>query len=175
MPFAYSAQPPEFANSAGGLADSLAGALVRTGRLRLVERQRVEEVLQEVQRGMTGAVDSATAAKIGRQLGAETVVIGAVVSVAVLEESRSMIFAEKADRWVEVVVEARMVTVETGELIASGKAIGKGMSKQRQAFGGQIGKLAEPQALFQKALQNVGDELAKTLVRSVPPRSKLKT
>ena len=175
MPFAYSAQPPEFANSVGGLADSLAGALVRTGRMRLVERQRVEAVMQEVQHGMTGAVDSATAAKIGRQLGAETVVIGAVVSVAVLEESRSMKFAEKADRWVEVVVEARMVAVETGELIASGKAVGKAKSKQRQAFGGQLGKLAPPEALFQKALQDVGDKLAETIAKNVPPRSKLKS
>ena len=175
MPFAYTAQPQEFAGSVSGLADSLAGALVRTGRLRLVERQRVETVLQEVRQGMSGAVDSATAAKIGRQLGAEAVVIGAVVSVAVLDESRSMKFAEKADRWVEVVVEARMVAVETGELIAAAKAVGKAKSAQRQAFGGQLGELARPEALVQKALQDIGEKHARELSRNVPPRSKLKT
>lgn len=174
MPFVYSAQPPEFANSVTGLADSIAGSLVRTGRLRLVERQRVETVLHELQHGMTGAVDSATAAKVGKQLGAEAVVIGAVVSVTILEESRSMAIASKADRWAEIVVEARLVAVETGELIAAAKAVGKARSKQRQAFGGRLGELASPEALVQKALQDMGDKLAKELAPAIPPRSKLK-
>lgn len=170
MPFAYSAQPQEFSGSAAGLADSLAGALVRTGRLRLVERHRVDAVLQEARHAMTGAVDPATAAKVGKQLGAETVVIGAVVSVAVLEELRSMKFAKKSDRWVEVVVEARLVSTETGEILASAKVLSKATSKQR-AFGGPLGELAPPESLVQKALQGVGDKLAVDLARGVPPRS----
>lgn len=174
MPFAYSAPVKDFSDSAEGLADAVAGALVRTGRLRLVERHRVDAVLQEVRHGMTGAVDSATAAQVGRQLGAEAVVIGAITSASVMEESRSMKIAEKADRRAEVVVEARLVAVETGELLASARAVGKAVSRQRQAFGGKLGELAPPEILVQRALQDIGEDLARNLARGAPSRSAVK-
>ncbi|MBI4054948.1 MAG: hypothetical protein HY402_02320 [Elusimicrobia bacterium] len=150
----------------------MAGSLVRTERLRLVERHRVDAVLAELRHGMTGAVDSATAAKVGKQLGAEAVLIGVVTSIAVLEESRSVIIATKADRWVEVTVEARLVAVDTGELLSAAKAVGKATSKQRQAFGGKMGEFASPEALVQKALQDIGEDLAQDLARGVRPRAK---
>lgn len=174
MPFTYSAKSAEHASALEGLTDSLAGALTRTGRLRLVERHRVDSVLKEARLGLTGAVDPATAAKIGRQLGAEAVILGAVVSAGVFEETASVGIATKTDRWAEVAAEARLVTVETGELLAAARASGKAKSKDRRAFGAKAGSLADPAVLVQKASQGLIEELAKELARSVPSRSALK-
>ena len=170
MPFSYTAAQKEFAPHANGLADALAGALLRTGRLRLVERSRVDAVLSEAQLAQTGAIDSATAARIGKQLGAQTLIIGSLSSISVREEGRSVKFAEKTNRWAEVEVEARIVDAETGELLGSAKAVGKTSSAEKHAFGGKIGELAAPDALIQQALQGMGEKLAKDLVRSLSPK-----
>ena len=170
LPFSYTAAQKEFAPHASGLADALAGALLRTGRLRLVERARVEALFQEAQLGQTGAVDGATAAKIGKQLGAQAVVLGSLSSISDREEGRSVKFAEKTNRWVEVEVEARIVDSETGELLGTAKAVGKTSSAEKHAFGGKIGELATPDALIQQALQGMGEKLAQDIVRTVPPK-----
>lgn len=163
MPFSYNANLPEHASSVSGLADALAGALLRTDKLRLVERQRMETVLSELRLGATGVVDSKTATEVGKQLGAKLVVLGSIVSISVREEGRSVKIAEKTDRWVEIEAEARLVDVETGELMATGRAFGKAHSAEKHAFGGKIGQLAAPEALVQKALQGMGEKLARDL------------
>lgn len=170
MPFAFTAPQKEFAPHAGGLADALAGALVRTGRLRLVERARVDAALQELQLQQTGLTDSATASKVGKGLNANAVVLGAITSISVREEGRSVKIAEKTTRYVDVEVEARVVDVETGELLASGRATGKAESAEKHAFGGKLGTLATPDALIEQALQGVGEKLARDLAKSLPPK-----
>ncbi|MFA6092647.1 MAG: CsgG/HfaB family protein [Elusimicrobiota bacterium] len=170
MPFAFTAAQKEFAPHASGLADGLAGALVRTGRLRLVERARVDAALQELQLQQSGITDSAAAAKVGKQLNAGAVVLGSVTSISVREEGRSVKIAEKTTRYVDVEVEARIVDVETGELLGSGRAIGKAESAEKHAFGGKVGQLASADALVQQALIGVCEDLARNMSKSLPPK-----
>ncbi|MFA6028363.1 MAG: CsgG/HfaB family protein [Elusimicrobiota bacterium] len=170
MPFAFTAAQKEFTPHASGLADALAGALVRTGRLRLIERARVDAALQELQLQQSGLTDSATASKVGKGLNASAVVLGSITSISVREEGRSVKIAEKTTRFVDVEVEARIVDVETGELLGSGRAAGKAESAEKHAFGGKLGTLATPDALIQQALQGVGEKLARDLAKSLPPR-----
>ncbi|HYH02456.1 MAG TPA: CsgG/HfaB family protein, partial [Bacillota bacterium] len=48
-----------------GVADELVTELLNTGKFRLVERDKIEEILDEQDFGSRGRVDSATAARIG--------------------------------------------------------------------------------------------------------------
>jgi len=66
----------------------------------------------------------------------------------VKDEWRSVKIAEKTDRIVEIEAEARMVDIQTGELIAAGKAVSKSKSSEKHAFGGKIGTLAKPEAII---------------------------
>ena len=172
MPFTYSAQPQEYTKSVGGLPDAVAGALLRTGRVRMLERQRLEAMAAEQKLSLSGAIDTNTAVKLGQMLGAKEVVLGSVVSVSVREEGRSVNFATKTDRWAEVEVEARLVDVQTGELLASGRAFGKASSAEKHAFGGTIGELASKEALVQQAIQGMGEKLAKDLAAGIRPETK---
>jgi len=58
--------------------EKLTHELVSIGRLSVIERSRIDEVLNEQQFSMSGAVDSAKAAKIGKILAVEGVVIGTI-------------------------------------------------------------------------------------------------
>jgi len=170
MPFCYHVEAyPEYEKSVSGIADALAVDLLKTNKVRLLERSRVDAVIKEIMLGQTGMIDSGKAAQVGRQLGAQQVILGSIVALSVREEGRSVKIAEKTTRWVEIEAEARLVDVETGELLAAGKAVGKAKSSEKHAFGGKIGELATPESLVQKALTGLGEKLAKDLAKGIRP------
>jgi curli biogenesis system outer membrane secretion channel CsgG len=166
MPFAFKADNLEYAGIEKGLADALASELVKKKKFRMIERNRIDILLEEIKFQQTGLVDPATAAQIGKQLGAEAYILGSVVSVSARDEWRSVKFAEKTTRWVDVEAEAKLVDVQTGEILASGRAMGKSKTAEKHAFGGKVGELASVKSMSQKALQNLTENLARDLVKT---------
>jgi TolB-like protein len=61
-----------------GLSDLLAGDLARSSRLTVVERLQLDAVLRELDLGRSGAVDTSTAPRVGRIIGARRLIIGGV-------------------------------------------------------------------------------------------------
>lgn len=61
-----------------GMAEMLVTALVETGKFKVLERQQIHDVLGEQDLGDSGRVDPATAAKIGKILGARYLIYGTV-------------------------------------------------------------------------------------------------
>jgi len=59
-----------------GISDMLVTELVNSGRFSVVERERLDEVLQEQNLAREGVVNAATAARIGRILGVQLFVFG---------------------------------------------------------------------------------------------------
>lgn len=82
------------------LADLISAQMAGTKGYRLVERQRIEEILNEMKLGMSGIVDPNTAVGIGKMLGANVMAFG---SFSVLGK--------------KVLLTMRLVKVETGEIV----------------------------------------------------------
>jgi len=61
-----------------GMAEMLTTALVESGKFKVLERQQIHDVLGEQDLGASGRVDPATAAKIGKVLGARYLIYGTV-------------------------------------------------------------------------------------------------
>lgn len=93
--------------TAEALRDMLVTALVRTGKVEVVERERLNKVLEEQKLGATGLVDPETASRIGKLVGAEYVLLGRVVR-----------------RGMKVEVDLRLVSVATGKVVAASSAEG---------------------------------------------------
>jgi len=167
MPFTYSATDAKYAGSAAGLQDALTASLVQTNKIRLLERARVDAALKELNLAASGVVDANTAAQVGKQIGARYAVLGSVSALSVDDQWRSVLIAEKTDRRVQISVEARLVNLETGELVGAGKAIGKAKTSEKHAFGGKIGTLAPAEAIIQLAIMDASDKLAKDLVKNI--------
>jgi len=173
MPFSYNVEEyPQYQKSVSGLADSLAVDLLKTNKIRLIERSRIDAALKEISLGQAGVVDSATASRAGKQLGAQQVILGSIVALSIREEGRSVLIATKTNRWVEIEAEAHIIDVETGEMLAAGKAINKVNSAEKHAFGGKIGKLASEESLVQQAMLGLGEKLAKDLAKNIRPKKK---
>jgi TolB-like protein len=107
--FDYSGKDQELAGLRKGLAQMLISDLSVNENVRLVERDRLQEVLSELELAKGTSVDPKTAAKIGKLLGAKMMVMGSYFSLAGVLRA-----------------DARVVEVETGQLLhatgASGKA-----------------------------------------------------
>lgn len=70
--------PPEYEPLGRGLAEMLTTDLSITNRLQVLERARLQALLEEMRLGLAGYTDPATAARAGRLLRAQTIVQGRV-------------------------------------------------------------------------------------------------
>ena len=76
LPLETGAGSEETAGLGKGLAGMLMSDLSRVEALQLVERDRLQALLDEIELGSTGFLDEKTARKLGRGLGAEWLVVG---------------------------------------------------------------------------------------------------
>jgi TolB-like protein len=106
--FDYSGKDEQMAPLRKGLAQMLISDLSSLETIRIVERDRLEEILAELKLGQSGKIDPASAAKMGKLLGARFMVLGGYFDV---------MGSLRAD--------ARLVEVETGRVVQSVGATGK--------------------------------------------------
>jgi len=90
------------------LAEGITDGLNRAPGIRVVERQRLKALMDEIGLSMTGAVDEKTALRVGKLLGANHLLLGSFMK-----------FRN------QVRVNARVVTTETGEITGTAKVTGK--------------------------------------------------
>ena len=100
--FDYGGKKAELEPLREGLAQMLISDLTELSEIRVVERARLNAVLEEQKLGASGKVDAATAARIGKLLGARELVLGSYFDLA------------GALR-----IDARVVEVETGKIVRS--------------------------------------------------------
>jgi TolB-like protein len=109
MPFdnggSYGQEAEDFAALEVGLQQMLITEMARNSGLRLVERGRLSELLQEQDLAGSGRVDANTAAQIGRLVGAKYMILGGFI-----------------DFYGDFRLDARVVDVETGEIIKTDRA-----------------------------------------------------
>jgi curli biogenesis system outer membrane secretion channel CsgG len=123
-----------------GISDMIVTNLVRDGTYSVIERKQLEKILQEQNFSNSDRANPATAAKIGKVLGINAIIIGTITQFGF--ETKSMdtggltshipgfggarIGTKNSNA--SVVLDARMVNTETGEIMAV--ASGKGISKR---------------------------------------------
>ena len=116
------------------MSDMLTTSLVNTARFEVVERNKIDKVFQEQNFGMSGMVDDATAAEVGKILGAEYVVFGSITSATRKDIDK---FGYILIR-IEVGIDVRAVNTSTGKILLSEAAIGVSESKLVTSANGTI-------------------------------------
>ena len=99
-----------------GVADMLTTSLWKTDRFVLVERAYLEEVIKEQNLSMTDLVISETAAKIGRILGLNAIILGGITEFGFVREMGKPIC--------RIGVDLRLVDVNTTRIMLAENAIG---------------------------------------------------
>ena len=146
-----------------GLAQQLTNKLVDTSEVRLVERSRVRGVLAEQDFGRSGRVDTATAAAIGRVLGAEYLILGTLERLEVKDRGRITVGPlTLSGIESETVLRARIVSAETAEIVMSlegrGTALETGI-RVRDLYGVSFGSPAFAQSALGKSVEEAVDAM----------------
>ncbi len=98
---------PEYDHLGRAMAGMLISDLSVLEGIRLVERDRLEDIVKELELQQSALVDPATAGKVGRIVGADYVVLGAFVAVDP-----------------EMRLDGRIARAETAEIVATAEARG---------------------------------------------------
>lgn len=126
------------------IPESIITSMAKSGRLEIVERNRLRDAISEMELGMSGIVDEQTAIEVGRAVGASAILVGSFVTIGRM-----------------IQINARLIDVETSKII---KADSKRGSVGEEIFSlmDQMAQSMEKQMLGEKtgqvAVQQVSRE-----------------
>ena len=113
-----------------GIAEMMTTTLVEQG-YRLIERQRLSEILKEQDMGTSGRIDPATAAKMGKVIGCDYIILGTVTQFGISRTGGGVSGVLGRVTGVDVnqtkgeaTIDIRIVNSTTGEIMAVGKGSG---------------------------------------------------
>ncbi len=110
-------------NVGEGMSDMLTTSLVKTGNYQVIERAELDKIISEQKLGLSGAVTEQSAAQVGKLLGVELAVIGAVTEFGHSQGQVGGNLKKKAfgigvkSSKATVGIDVRFVNTTTGEII----------------------------------------------------------
>jgi curli biogenesis system outer membrane secretion channel CsgG len=171
-----------------GISDILTNQLFKDGSYVLIERSRVDSVLNEQNLGASGRIEPTTAAQIGRTLGVDAVVIGSVTKFSFGDKknvSFGDIFTGSRKQVATVQISARLISTSTGEILSV--AEGTGQAEQRVSSGsGGFGLFGAPSlgaafgsdnrsGALEEAAEKAVTQLSTEIIAAAPKLSALPT
>lgn len=146
-------------------SDEFTTQLVKTGQFSVVERQQISAILAEQGLGASGAVDPATAAKVGKLLGAQLVLVGSITQFSLKKTGAGIggLRVRAAVAQAESKLDARLVSTNTGEILVVAEGEGK------KTFGGAMYKDIDlernyDEGVTQEALRPAIEKAVKTIL-----------
>jgi len=160
---------PEFASlKVDGLTGSLIHELHETRCFRVVERQRLMAMLEEMKLGMTGLLDPKKTKEVGRMLGVDAILFVNLASVRYNSDVNTAFIAKSETEKIDVTLDARLVTVETGEILATAKSSSRYRKTVGTAFGFiRSGEKADRKTVVQDSLESSLMELANEIASQI--------
>jgi len=108
-------------------SDVLLTELGKSGKFILVERAKLDKVMEEQKLQTTGMIDANTVAAMGKMLGLDAIVVGSVSQFGVKTGGSDYLLMQSKRQTAECTVDIRVIEVETGKIlyIDSGKGVAK--------------------------------------------------
>lgn len=132
-------------NIGTGIGEMMVTALFDTKKYTIIERAKLDAVLQEQRLGASGAITAQTAAKIGRLLGAHFIITGAVTEFGIKDSKIGIGGLEKVLPFgggakmlktkARVAIDVRAIDTTSGQILATAKGEGE---KSSAEFSGNL-------------------------------------
>ena len=146
--------------------------LVKSGRFRVVEREQLAALMQEKNLSISGDVDPKTAVRIGKLLGVNYLLTGAVTEYGTTSHSVDTPGGVAGGHWIPGVsvgknsfvaaMNARIIDTETGEILWADEARGE-EGNARVRVGGFGGGVDNDERMFDKVMKPCIQKLAASL------------
>ncbi len=149
-------------------SDILVTELVKSEKFIVVERDKMDRIMQEQKLQTQGITDPQTAAKIGQIMGLEAIVVGAVSQFGVKKEGSDYLLAQSKQQVADVTVDIRVIDVQNGQVILADSGKGQAKNKKGSFLGmgtrGGYDETLEGEALraaIVKFVDNISNQLNK--------------
>jgi curli biogenesis system outer membrane secretion channel CsgG len=141
--------------------------LVKSGKFRVVEREQLQALMQEKNLTLSGDVDPATAVRVGKLLGVNYLLTGAVTEYGVTEKGghapgiRRLPGVSAGKKTFVAAMNARLINTSTGEIVWADEA--RGEESSVKVFVGGFGGGVDDDRMFDKVLKPVIQQLTASL------------
>lgn len=129
------------------LAEKLITKLFATGKFQVMERAKLKKALEEQRFGLTGMVDDETAARLGKILGVEAIVIGTVTDLGSNVDVNSRLIGTETGAVFAVASTQFEKSEAVAKLMGEGIGVGEGSTQTQPAQ-------QQPTSLSPKAFEN---------------------
>ncbi len=119
----------------GAASDILVTELVKSGKFIVVERDRMNKLMEEQKLQSQGVIDSQTAVQLGQIMGLEAIVVGSVSQFGVKKEGSDYLISQSKQQVAEVAVDLRLIDVQSGQVILADSGKGRAKSKKASFLG----------------------------------------
>lgn len=148
----------EFAVETSLLTDKFLTALVKTGRVLVVERQRLAGAVRELKLGESGLADPSKSPEMGKVLGADYLLVGTISLLEGTVTDAAIPYTAEFNRtWnAKMVVDVRLVETETSKIVAAEAARVELVKKALSPAGAPIGVPADMmEDLYRKLVDDI--------------------
>ena len=112
-----------------GIADMLVVELVKNKNFEVIERDKLRSVMAEQALGASGAVNPATAARLGELMGLDYLVVGSIVEASLSSSEANLgslgINLGVNETTIKVVAQMRLIDANTGQIVLADSAEGE--------------------------------------------------
>ena len=144
----------------GAAEANLSNAFVKIGRFEVIERAQLDKVMKEQAMGMTGALDAASAANVGKILGVNFMVLAKINEATFEDKSTTGKEGKRYPSFKAVVgVDLRIVNTETASILLS-ELIRKEKTASREN--------PDQTMMMSEALGNVNKEVQRKVWNAFP-------
>ena len=164
-----------------GIADLIVEKLVQSGAYSVIERKALEKILAEQNFANSDRADSSTAARLGRVLGVDAIIIGSITqfgrddkSTGVAGGALSRVTGrfgvggvKRTESKAVVGISARMVDTETAEVLATAKGLGESTRTGTNLLGAGGGRVVGGGAVDMTSKNFAATILGEAVNRSV--------
>jgi len=144
--------------------DMMVTALVKGDAFRVIDRERLQALMQEKNLSLSGDIDPKTAVKVGKLLGVEYVIVGAITEFGVTNSGASVpgygglpSFSMRTQR-MDAAIDARAINTSTGEIVWADTA--KDSSSDKSIYVAGAGGGSHDGEKLDKILRPVVEKLA---------------
>ncbi len=127
--------PSHVLNIGGATADILGTILQKTDHFIVIPQQDMESILEQQSMDASGVIDPSTAAQMGKVLGLNAIVTGAITAYSEVEEGQDSLIYKEKKQIARVTVDYRVVDTTTGVQIMADS----GQGEYSKTTGGALG------------------------------------
>ena len=116
-------------------AEILVSELSRSGNFIIVERDRLDAVLSELEFQLSDLSEGENSAEVGKILNVEYLITGVISNFGVKTEGKDMLIAKKKIQTATAEVDLKLISVETAQIVYSAYGRGEAQKSIGSAFG----------------------------------------